>query len=343
MRENRKQEYNNFIAAQESGSFLQGWEWGEWQAALGREVLRYFIGKDNNNNYNDNILASIQMIKMPLPFGKHYLYCPYGPVTDLRFKIEDLRFLIQELKKNFHEAVFIRIEPKINISLILYPLSLTKTKNIQPGKTLLIDLSKSEEKLLAEMHPKTRYNIKVAQKHGVEIKDEFDISIRHGLYAKEAVELIVETAKRQGYKGYGLGYYEKMIDYLAMREPQGDLKLHIYKAIFQNQLLASSIIIDFGKTRTFLFGGSSLFHKNVMAPFLMHFKAMLDAKAQGLSFYDFWGIETAKGDTPGFVRFKLGFSESIDAIKQYDGAFDMVNNQFLYAIYKVFRYIHRLV
>ena len=88
---------------------------------------------------------------------------------------------------------------------------------------------------------------------------------------------------------------------------KGNVSLHIYKAIFQNQLLGAAFMVDFGKTRTFLFGGSSEFHKNVMAPYLLHWKAMQDAKALGLTTYDFWGIETSSGETPGFVRFKIGF------------------------------------
>ena len=245
----------------------------------------------------------------------------------------------QQLRLKFPEEAFIRIEPKFLLPATSYQLP-AKSVNIQPGKTLIINLTKSEEQLLSEMHPKTRYNIKLAQKHGVEIKDEFEISIGNGLFTKEAVELIVGTGKRQGYKGYGRGYYEKMINFFTFlpsrpdfaeassgvadlnnerlahhgpfrddggRDPSNiidladkgfldldalarndkSIKLHIYKAIFHNQLLASAIMLDFGKIRTFLFGGSSDENKNVMAPYLMHWQAMVDAKAAGLLQYDF--------------------------------------------------------
>jgi len=187
------------------------------------------------------------------------------------------------------------------------------------------------------MHHKTRYNIKVAQKHGVEIKDEFDISIGHGLFFDEALKLILETSKRQGFSTFGSDYYKKLVDFFALQQ-RADLKLHIYKAIFQNQLLATAIIIDFGDTRTFLFGGSSEFHKNVMAPYLLHFHAMIDAKHQGLKFYDFWGIETSSGETPGFVRFKLGFGGTQ---REYAGAHDLVNHTLLYKIYSGIRVINK--
>ena len=319
-----KTQYDEFVAAQQSGSFLQSWQWGEWQKSLGREVKRYFIA-------GNQPAGSIQLIKMPLPLGRHYWYAPYGPVMEN----SDDTIIGKLLKEKFPEAVFIRVEPKNRIEAIT--LDAKKTSNIQPAKTLLIDLSKHEENLLLDMHTKTRYNIKVAQKHGVEIKDEFDITIGHGLFAKEAVGMIVETSRRQGFKGYGMDYYNKMIDTLAVQN-RGELKLHIYKAIYEKKLLASAIMLDFGKTRTFLFGGSSDENKNLMAPYLMHWQAMLDAKAAGLGTYDFWGIETSSGETPGFVRFKLGFGGSE---REYAGAYDLVRNGAAYKAYSLLRKINK--
>lgn len=331
--EEQKNQYDQFVAAQESGSFLQSWQWGEWQKFLGRNVIRYFIA--NNNTF----IGSVQLIRMPLPLGKHYWYAPYGPVVSQNFKFSILNF-----QKLFPNSVFVRVEPKSHVEGLTSIVK--KTANIQPAKTLIIDLLKTEEELLSEMHTKTRYNIKLAQKHGVEIKDEFDISIGHGLFAKEAVELIVQTAERQGFKGYGMEYYNKMIDSLAVQN-RGALKLHIYKAIYKNQLLASAIMLDFGKTRTFLFGGSSDANKNLMAPYLLHWQAMLDAKSQELTAYDFWGIETSSGETPGFVRFKLGFAPQSDSgpsggIREYGGAYDIVRNNFNYKIYLTLRKLNKL-
>ena len=85
-----------------------------------------------------------------------------------------------------------------------------------------------------------------------------------------------------------------------------------------------------------------------MAPYLMHWQAMLDAKKLGLKFYDFWGIETASGATPGFVRFKLGFCSAADnpseaGIREYAGAYDLVNNRVWYFIYKWVRRINLLI
>ncbi len=362
--ESEKNDYNHFVMNQPSGSFLQSYEWGKWQEKLGRQIFRYWIldiaGKKQ---------GSMQLIKMPLMFGKYYLYCPYGPVGAEKYElgIKNYEWLTEELKNKFSDCVFLRIEPKKQ-SAISDQQSAIKTSNIQPGKTLIINLAKTEEQLLAEMHPKTRYNIRLAEKHGVEIhpvkspsgdggretvfngvKDEFEVSIGHGLFAKEAVGLIASTAKRQGYKGYNEDYYRAMVDFFSLQGKR-DLGLHIYKAIYQNQLLASAIMLDFyarggsasgGGTRTFLFGGSSESNKNVMAPYLMHYRAMLDAKVNGLEFYDFWGVETSSGGSPGFVRFKIGFSPNTLPV-EYIGAYDLIYSKFWYKIYAIIRRIKRI-
>jgi peptidoglycan pentaglycine glycine transferase (the first glycine) len=366
--ENEKKSYDNFVAAQQSGSFLQSYEWGGWQAALGRQTFRYLILNDIGEQ-----VGSVQLIRMPLPFGKYYLYAPYGPVVNEELGIKNTE-LVQVVKNKFPDAIFIRIEPKSAISN--QQSAIRKSQNIQPAKTLVINLSKTEDLLLSEMHHKTRYNIKVAQKHGVEIKDEFDISIGHGLFYEEALEMIVKTAARQKFNTFSPSYYKAMVDFFVLKNKTsshreenssgqsfeafhrpnvalvklrakdddlknvGAVKLHVYKGIFQNELICAGIMIDFGKVRTYLFGGSSDVHKNVMAPYFMHWQAMLDAKKLGFDYYDFWGIETSSGDTPGFVRFKLGFGGEE---KFYAGAYDVVQNKLFYKTYVLLRKINKVL
>lgn len=328
-----KSDYNNFVMQNEQGSFLQSWDWGEWQKTLGREVKRFWFTEAGEK------VGTVQFVQMPLFFGKFYWYCPYGPILSEKSKVESEK-MIADLKMQFQDAVFVRLEPK-NLTLTTSHLPLVnKSSNIQPGKTLVIDLAKSEEELLLGMHQKTRYNIKVALKHDVVIEDEFALTVGKGLFAQEAVGLIVETAKRQGYMAQSKDYFEKLASFFAVQNSRADLKLHIYKALWQKQLLTSALIIDFGKTRTYLFGGSSEENKNLMAPYLLHFKAMLDAKALGLTGYDFWGIETSSGETPGFVKFKMGFGGNS---VEYAGAYDLINNFWLYKLYNGLRFLNRIL
>lgn len=331
-----KTDYNNFVTLNDQGSFLQSWDWGEWQKTLGREVKRFWLTEKGEK------IGLGQFVKLPLFLGKHYWYCPYGPIINQNLNTKNQNYL-EQVAKQFNDSIFVRIEPKNQSFLNPQPSTLTKSFNIQPGKTLVIDLAKSEEELLSDMHQKTRYNIKVALKHEVVIEDEFALTVGKGLFAQEAVGLIVETAKRHGVLAQGKDYFEKLATFFAVQNPNGDLKLHIYKALWQKQLLTSALIIDFGKTRTYLFGGSSQENKNLMAPYLLHFKAMLDAKVLGLSFYDFWGIETSSGETPGFVKFKMGFSTVSPKIKQYAGAYDLVNQWGWYKFYELLRFLNRIL
>lgn len=329
---------NRFVTENETGSFLQSWDWGEWQAALGRQVVRLKILDDSGN-----MTGAAQLIKMPLPLGKYYLYAPYGPVVDLRFKFEGLSLLIQELRSKFPDALFLRFEPKFlfDFQLKSSNIQLTKSANIQPGKTLAVDLSLEEEVLLSAMHPKTRYNIRLAQKHGVRVEKDLVVTPGHGLYYQEVVKLIVETAERQNYKGHSKKYYENLVDFFARKNgASGDITLCIYKALYENRLLASGIMVDFGATRTYLFGGSSESEKQVMAPYALHWQAMLDAKAQGLKHYDFWGLETASGKAAGFARFKAGFGGKV---LEYAGALDAVFGKTGYWAYKLTRAGMRLL
>lgn len=331
-----KAQYNKFVVTSESGSFLQSWEWGEWQVRLGRTVYRFKIIDDSGTQ-----IGSVQLIKMPLPFGRCYLYAPYGPIFVKNQEPNNKNQInFKDLIFKFPEAIFFRLEPKLGVlDLGSWDLPFQKTANIQPAKTLLVDLSKTEEQLLAGMHSKTRYNIRLAQKHGVRVEKDLAVTPRHGLYFKEVIEQIVETQKRQGYKGHAGGYYKNMIDFFGLKKESG-VKINIYKTLFKNQLLSSAVFFDFGQTRTYLFGGSSQENKQIMAPYLMHFQAMLDAKAAGLLQYDFWGIETASGKAPGFARFKLGFG---GAVLEYPGAFDYPVRKLQYEIYRFFRKIKKII
>lgn len=311
-----REDYDRFVAGRGGGSFLQSWDWGEWMAANAKTPQRVAV-----TNSAGEILLTAQIFVTPIPkIGGSYLYIPYGPLV-VGENPEVLNFFLAEIKKQFSQSLFLRLEPKQNLATTGKP-----TKHIQPGKTLVLDLAKTEDQLLAEMHHKTRYNIKVAQRHGVEIKVGG---------SSAALELIEQTSARQGYKNHSLSYYEKMAKFFGDDQT---LKLKIYTAERRGQILASAIMIDYGATRTYLFGGTSDSNRNIMAPYSLHWQAIKDAKKAGQHTYDFWGIETASGETPGFVRFKLGWGgEQIT----YPAPTDIVYKPLWYNGYKFLRSLNR--
>lgn len=337
------EEFDRFVQNHASGSFLQSWDWGRWQESLGKKALRLQVVDAQKP---EDVLLQCQFLQTHLLGKFYYLYAPYGPMFSPGLKDEAqnevFAALIDYLNKNFPKAIFFRLEPKqnsipaLNLQLTTYNLQLTS--RIQPGKTLILDLNKPADELLAQMHPKTRYNIKLAQKHGVSIQKEFAITPGFGLYLEEIVGLLVETARRQNFKDHGAAYYKRLIEFFS--PGQGNVKFGIYKATFHNELLAAALMLDFGNTRTYLFGGSSEANKHLMAPHLLHWQAILDAKAAGLANYDFWGLETSTGQSLGFARFKLGFGGKT---LNYPPAFDIVCQKSWYNTYKIIRRLKQII
>ncbi|HEX3095901.1 MAG TPA: peptidoglycan bridge formation glycyltransferase FemA/FemB family protein [Patescibacteria group bacterium] len=328
--ENHKSEYSLFVAAQASGSFLQSWSWGDFQSSQGKIAIRYgvFANVDNEKI----LVGTIQLLQTKIPrLPGYYVYSPYGPIISEEISYHEvIPALMEKLKTDFATAWFIRVEPKDDL-----PIDGKPCIHIQPGSTLITDLIATEEELLSGMHQKTRYNIKVAAKHGVAVEKDFN-SLSDKIN-QQALDLIVQTGKRQGYKAQSKKYYEQLLQFFVDNK---ECQVHLYKAVYEGQCVAAAIIVDHGHTRTYLFGGSSNEHRNLMAPYAMHWQAIQDAKNAGLTSYDWWGTETATGATPGFVQFKLRWG---GVQKFYAEPRDIVLNNQWYFAYKTLRKVNRLI
>jgi len=183
-----KERYQSFVKA--NGYFLQDWDWGDFQESLGRKVFRYLVQQ------RGEVILSAQCVCNRIRNSKTYLFLPYGPVFKNNSNVDErsdaFRALIKELQKEF-DLMFVRFEPMQGLA---HMDELKKTIDNNPHQTLLLDLNKASEQLLSEMHHKTRYNIKVAQKHGVEIKTSDHLDEKNNPFA--------ESAQRAGIKSYDL-------------------------------------------------------------------------------------------------------------------------------------------
>lgn len=150
----------------------------------------------------------------------------------------------------------------------------------EPRHTLWVDLRQSEAALLAQMKPKGRYNIRVAQRHGVTIVEDNSARGRHDFQA-----IYADTAGRQGFAAMPPDYFQTLIPLLVSRH-RGSL----FFAEHQGVRLAAALVVYFGPRATYFFGGSLGDHREVMAPYLLHFEIMRQAKARGHAWYDFWGV-----------------------------------------------------
>ena len=304
-----------------TGKFLQSWAWGELQIALGRKIYRFA---------DDGMMALV--VELPLPFGKKYWFCPKGPSKNVECRMSNVE-LIDELNKAAKKAgaVFLRIEPQFDVIAN----GAKRSHDINPRATNIIDLSKTEEELLTAMHPKTRYNIKVADKHGVTIGRHADATP----VIDEVLKLFAETAARDKFNLHPLSYYKKQLqafDEKATFVP-GVKSPHIvvFTASLENKILAAAIVMFDNDTVTYLHGASSNEKRNVMAPYALHRAIIRRAKERGYKHYDLWGIsdDPASG-WAGITRFKRGFG---GADVFLPGTFDLPVDRFWYSVYTLAR------
>jgi len=323
----KKEEVNDFITNQKHSQFLQSWEWGEFYEKSGSEIFRLGVEDDGK------LVMVATLIKKSLPMGKSYFYCPRGPIVNFEFRISNFEsifnLLISELTNQAEnkDFIFLRLDPLFKIQNSKFKIH--RTIDVQPRKTLILDLNKEEEEILNSMHQKTRYNIRLSHKKGVKVRDA-------GLEDFENWwKIMDETKERDQFRLHSNKYYKKMISIPFIK---------LVVAEYQDKIIAGNILSFFGDTCTYVHGASSNEFRNVMAPFALQWQTIQAAKKQGLKYYDFYGIDEEKW--PGVTRFKKGF---LPASRQdnrgeinYPGTFDMVFNNSKYIIYKLLRKIRRL-
>ena len=306
-----------------SGKFLQSWAWGELQLMLGRKIYR-FADED----------AFALIVELPLRFGKKYWFCPKGPIVMDNGQDTMNKTFIEEITTAAKQAgaVFLRVEPPV--SEFVMP-GLAHSHDINPRQTSLLDLSKTEDELLAAMHKKTRYNIKVAEKHGVTIGRHADPAP----VIDEVLKLFSETAARDKFNLHPLAYYKKQLEAFGEKKTfvPGIKSPHlvIFTASVEGKMLAAAIVMFDGITATYLHGASSSEMRNVMAPYALHWTIMKRAKERGYKHYDLWGIsDDAKSGWAGITRFKRGWGgEDVS----FCGTFDLPINRFWYSVYQLAR------
>jgi lipid II:glycine glycyltransferase (peptidoglycan interpeptide bridge formation enzyme) len=238
--------------------------------------------------------------------------------------------LIEQLIKVGKEqhALFIQLEPNITINA---KLPILNAKYLIPSHhplftkyTFVLDLDKSEEELLKEMHPKTRYNIRVAEKHGVTIReDNSDAAFETYL------QLAKETTDRQGFYAHGEIYHRTM--WRIMHEAG---IAHLWTATYEGKVLAAWIIFVEDHVMYYPYGASSRDNREVMAPNLLLWELVKWGKKHDIHTFDLWGAIGPDPDPKdpwyGFHRFKAGYNPTL---VEFIGSYDLVIQPFFYKLY----------
>jgi len=312
-------------------SFTQSEFYGEWQKKLGRTVKRFLVYE------GDEVVAYLQLVKYPLLFRKSYFYSPYGPIVK-KYSKDFLIYLNDQLLKIAKKegVSFIRLDFTSTLSQDgdvkedldgIFTKSLLCTyhsANFQPRAEWFLSLNKSEEEILKEMHQKARYSIGLSERKGVIseiIKENF------GKYFDDFYGLIAGTAERNGFHLHHKNYYKSVFENLSSNA-------YLSVAKYKNKILAIDLVIIFGGTANYVFGGSSDSDRNLMPTYSAQWKAICYAKEIGCKDYNFGGIESGnvyKGWS-GLTVFKQKFGgRQVD----HSAFYDIVSQPFWYFLYNV--------
>lgn len=326
---------NTYVA---DGGFLQSREWMDFQECAGKKTV-HFEGDDG--------LATI--IEHTLPLVGNYWYIPRGPVIAPNAYASEstkqfLRDIIARAKKA--HIGWIRIEPADEAALQLWAESIEgfvvkkAAHDMQPKEIMTVSLKSDEAEMLAQMKSKTRYNIRLAQKKGVRVftsHEQKDIDT--------FCDLVNITAKRDGIVPHPREYYRSMLQTIP------DDMLKLYLAEYDGNIVAANLVVFFGTCATYMHGASGNDSREVMAPYLLQWRQMTDAKAVGCTRYDFGGVRTedAKSAWAGITRFKQGFALA-QKPTNFLGSYDVVIAKNTYRLYRILqsltsirRYMRKIV
>jgi len=308
---NEKESFNKVVTHP-----LQSWEWGEFKEKNGAKVIR--LGQFAKTS----LKAGFQLMIHDLPKTKYRVgYLPKCTLPS-EFSIESLKKVGRE-----ENLVFIKLEPnEISGEEFLLENDCLHGRPLFTKYTFRLNLCQTEEELLGRMKQKTRYNIRVAQKHKVEVVEDNSLSSFN-----EYLRLTFETTKRQGFYSHDKNYHQLMWQTLY---PAGIA--HLLKAVYQGQTLVCWMIFIFNNVSYYPYGASSRRYKEVMASSLMMWEAIRFGKKMGCHTFDMWGSlgPNPKHSDPwfGFHRFKEGFGPKL---VEFIGSFDLIINPPYYKIFRV--------
>lgn len=280
-----REQFDTFVAGQKTGSVTQSYAFGLFREAAGLSKFWPIAVYENGA-----IVGTALFIQRKILFGQSWLSCMGGPVLQDNHPqagaILDALFLEMETIAQKEGAIFFRIEPRFlkNDGMFLSFLGRHAGRAAvfqnYPEHTLCIDLTLSEEEILTQMKPKGRYNIKVAERKSVMVRQGTKEDVRH-FYS-----LLQETAKRDSFAIHPQRVYEQFLAHVPSE---------IFLAEYQGAVLGAILITFFGREATYYYGASSSEHRDVMAAYALHWAAMREAKKRGGAAYDFFGVAPEGG------------------------------------------------
>lgn len=329
-------EWDEFVARHPHGSILQTTHWAMLKGRFGWTPQRVWLRKDGQ------LVAGAQILIRSVAFGLIKMaYIPHGPLVNWDdAELVDVLMNQIDLAAYRNRAGILKMEPLLWQdafgaerwqALCEQQGMLADTDTIQPPRTMLVDLRPQSDAILANFKQKTRYNIRLAEKKGVVVRegtaDDLPVFNR----------LMQITGQRNAFGVHAPEYYRDA--YNLFRPEQRVMLL----AEYEGKPLSGAMIFTNGKMATYLFGGSSNEERERMPTYAIQWAAIEWAKARGCDWYDLWGVPDTEPDTLeaqfesrsdglwGVYRFKRGFN---GWMRRTVGPADRVYNRLVYRLYQ---------
>jgi lipid II:glycine glycyltransferase (peptidoglycan interpeptide bridge formation enzyme) len=343
MTELNETQWDEWISGLPGAHILQTWEWGEFKSMTGWKMLPQVWRDDQGQVRAAAMVLQRSVLSRLLPGGLSVLYVPRGPMVDWndptwsRRVIDDLEALARKQR-----AIFIKMDPELVLGTgvpgtegdvpnavgaqLLQEMQQRgwrfSDSQVQFRNTACLDLSGSEEDWLARMKPKARYNLRLSQRKGVQVRRGTgdDLPMLYRMYA--------ETSVRDGFvirsEAYYLALWQRFLEY-GLAEP--------LIAEVEGQPVAAILLFSFAGRAWYLYGMSTQHHRDLMPNYLLQWEAMRRAKARGCWMYDLWGapdVFDERDSMWGVYRFKEGLGSQV---VRTAGAWDFPSQPFLYRLY----------
>lgn len=312
LRREQYPEYEEFVSGHPRGEFMQSTRWQEvksnwkWEAVVSRDGEGRIVGA-----------CGVLIQKMPL-FGTTFLYAPRGPVCDIHDQqvLADLKSGVDQLAKiyNAHlfkmdpdvaadDQEFLRLMDKMGFARFYGP---DGFETIQARFNYRLYLQgRTEAELMAGFTQKTRYNIRVARKHGVEVRPVGPERL------DDFMKIYQVTGARDGFNTRPKEYFQRMLSALGPH-------CRLYMGFYEGQAICGAIATNYAGKTCYVYGASDNAHRNVMPNYLMQMEMIRWAVETGCDVYDFQGIsgdmENENGHMYGLYRFKRGFGGQVDEL-----------------------------
>jgi len=313
--------WDNFLAAHPAGQHLQSNGWGQLKARFGWQVLRIVAQE------GQQIVGGAQILTRSLPVWGRIAYIPKGPVV-APGRADVMEQLYDTIEQVAHakQYLLLSIQPPVAEPVYLTPLRTRNFKpshfDLTPSTTVLVDLAQSDDEILAQMRRSTRYNVRLASRKGVQVRErnQDDLPL---LY-----RWMEETAARDPYRYYSLAYYQEAWQQFA---PRGMLKL--FMAYYDDEPVAGMIVLAIGHWAVYKWGAASGQRREYKPNELLQWAAMQWSKAQGCRYYDLGGITPSVAqaliqdqelpDVKGtrIASFKAGFGQIVTFPDPYDNIY----------------------